>query len=61
MLFVLGQPVFLVLRIKKPDGVIKKQSGVKINIRKKNLISELSHYADTPNCLYDYLNPFIEN
>lgn len=45
------------LEMKKPNGLIKKQRGVQINISKKNLISELSHYADTPSCLTDYLDP----
>lgn len=42
----------------KHNGLIKKQAGVQINISKKNLISELSQYADTPNCLKQYLSNF---
>lgn len=44
--------------LKKPDGVIKKRNGVHINISKKNMISELSQYADTPDGLKKYLAKF---
>lgn len=43
---------------KKSDGLIKNQLGVKISISKKNIISELSQYADTPDCLGHYLSYF---
>lgn len=48
----------LKLEFKKHNGLIKKQDGVQINISKKNFISELSQYADTPNCLIKYLSDF---
>ncbi|MCM3294089.1 DUF4435 domain-containing protein [Paenibacillus sp. MER 180] len=44
--------------------LIKKHVGVKINQSKKNLISELSQYASTPDSLVKYLRliyPLIEN
>lgn len=46
------------LEFKKTDSLITKQFGVQINISKKNIISELSQYADTPDCLRQYLSFF---
>lgn len=46
------------LEFKKPDGLIKKQRGVKMTDSRQNLISELSQYADTPICLKNYICSF---
>ena len=44
--------------MKKPTSSLKKKPGVQINISKKNVISELSHHADTTECLENYLLSF---
>ena len=44
--------------LKKPNSKFKKKSGMKINISKTNVISELSQHADTTDCLKDYLVSF---
>lgn len=46
------------IEFKKPNPRIRKKEGVQINQSKKNLISEFSQYASTPNCLSLYLQRF---
>lgn len=43
----------------KDEPIIKKQSGVKINQSKKNMISEFSQYAYAHESLADYLQLFF--
>lgn len=39
-----------------PNNIFKeKRTGVKISLSKANLLSELSIYADTPDCLIEYI------
>ncbi|WP_368188767.1 DUF4435 domain-containing protein [Aeromonas sp. R7-3] len=40
---------------KTPRLIFKEKGNVKLQVTKGNCISELSHYADTPPCLIEYL------
>lgn len=45
----------LKIEFKKANARIKKKPGFQMNQSKKNMISEFSQYAFTPNCLVEYL------
>lgn len=48
----------LILEFSKTSNRFGEKRKIKLTLSKQNLLSELTQYADTPDCLLEYLSIF---